>query len=263
MPLTESYKSVLSPILLQKYSFAETRNAAQVISAACPNEWAEVLNFLDDYQLRTESLMKPGGRKSKVVEDLESFFYDNGWKETRVDSELLVFRVPKETGKMFPIKLGGKGSTFQTTEQRLKVSDSHPYVQVRSTFQEGYLIDALKGKLAVDIEWNAKDGNLDRDIAAYRAWYDFEEIAGAILITKDWERCKKLVNDIWSDYLQTIPPERRDKLPIPVDLGTSTTTSIEKAKERIKRGDAGGCPVLVIGITENCWDKVPYRSLEL
>ena len=258
MPLTYSYKSVLSKQLLSKYSFAETRNAAHVLSAACPNEWAEVVNFLKDYQLRTASLMHPGGRKSKVVEDLESFFYSNGWEETRVDSELVVFRVPKRTGKSTPIKLDGEKSKFKTLEQRLKVRESYPNVQVRSTFQEGYLIDALKGNLAVDIEWNAKDGNLDRDIAAYRAWYDFEEIVGAVLITKDQESCKALIAKIWDDFLSTLPEDQRDKVKLPVDLGTSTTTSIEKAQERIKRGDAGGCPVLVVGITEACWDKRPY-----
>lgn len=260
MPLTNSFQTVLPARLLEKYSFAETRNAAQVISAACPNEWLEVISFLENFQLRTSSLMFPGGRKSKVVEDLENFFYSNGWEETRVDSEQIVFRVPKETGKKFPIKLDGNGSKFQSTEQRLKVQNQYPYVQVRTTFQEGYLIDALKGKLAVDIEWNAKDGNLDRDIAAYRAWYEFEEIAGAILITKDLERCRKLVKGIWEDYLKTVPPKKRADLSIPVDLGTSTTTSIEKAKDRIKRGDAGGCPVLIIGITDACWDKKPYEE---
>lgn len=255
MPLTHSYQTVLPAELLQKYSFAETRNAAQVISAACPNEWNEVLNFLEDFQLKTDILMHPGGRKSKVAENLGTYFHSRGWEETRVDSEVIVFRVPKETGKKTPVKLDEK---FPTTAQRLKVQEKYPYIQLRSTFQEGYLIDALKGKLAVDIEWNAKDGNLDRDIAAYRAWYDFEEIVGAIMITKDMDRCRKLVNRIWNDYLQSLPEKMRQGLKIPVDLGTSTTTSIEKAKERIKRGDAGGCPVLIIGITDSCWDQAPY-----
>ena len=33
----------------------------------------------------------------------------------------------------------------------------------------GYKVDNLKSRLALDVEWNAKDGNLDRDVGAYRA----------------------------------------------------------------------------------------------
>ena len=105
-------------------------------------------------------------------------------------------------------------------------------------------MDCLKGRVAIDIEWNAKDGNLDRDLSAYRAWYDFGLIDGAILITKDITECRKLIHDLWQDYLCTnnLP---KNTLP-PVDLKTSTTTSSDKAVERIKRGDAGGCPVLIV-----------------
>lgn len=58
--------------------------------------------------------------------------------------------------------------------------------------------------------------------------------------------------DLWQDYLCTnnLP---KNTLP-PVDLKTSTTTSSDKAVERIKRGDAGGCPVLIVGIQ----DGSPY-----
>lgn len=205
MPLTHSYKDVLDADILSRFSFAETRNAAHVISAACPDEWAEVVEFLKSFRLKTEFLMRPGGSKSRVVADMETFFYERGWTETRVDSEVLVYRIPKEAGKRTPIKLDGDDSYFHSTAERLRVGQKFPYVSVRNTFQEGYLVDALKGKLAVDIEWNAKDGNLDRDISAYRAWYDFEEIVGAILITKDFERCKRLVENIWEAYLRELP----------------------------------------------------------
>lgn len=117
------------------------------------------------------------------------------------------------------------------------------------------MIDALKGRLAVDIEWNAKDGNLDRDILAYRAWYDLGIIDGAVLITKELSSCKELAKTIWTQF--TEQNSQYSSLKQPVDLKTSTTTSIEKATERIMRGDAGGCPVLLVGITDKCTDNVP------
>lgn len=48
-----------------------------------------------------------------------------------------------------------------------------------------YWVDNRKGRVLVDVEWNAKDGNLDRDLAAYRAWYEDGLIDGAVIITKD------------------------------------------------------------------------------
>ena len=53
-------------------------------------------------------------------------------------------------------------------------------------------------------------------------------------------------------------PEKQGKSP-PVDLKTSTTTNLENAVERIKRGDAGGCPVLIVAITDKTWNGEPYR----
>ena len=36
-------------------------------------------------------------------------------------------------------------------------------------------------------------------------------------------------------------------------LGTTTTTNMVKLEPRITRGDAGGCPILAIGITKSTW----------
>lgn len=254
MDLTTSYTTAFPPKLLSKYVFSEVRNASSVLSASCPSEWQEVMSFLDRFVLRTEDLMFPGGRKSRVVERLEELFYANDWKETRVDTEQIVYKVPKVTGESTPVKLNSL-----SISQRIDITNRFPHIQPTNVFQEGYLIDALKGRLAVDIEWNAKDGNLDRDILAYRAWYDLGIIDGAILITKELSSCKELVTNLWEDYISA-DPQYKNYLP-PVDLKTSTTTTIEKARERIMRGDSGGCPVLIVGITDQCSDHVPLMNV--
>ena len=46
-----------------------------------------------------------------------------------------------------------------------------------------YRIDNVKGRVALDVEWHAKDGNLDRDIAAYRALYEAGVVDGAVMVT--------------------------------------------------------------------------------
>lgn len=250
MDLTESFNQYVPSDVLERYSFAEVRNASAVIASACPHEWQEVMRYLSNYQLKTEELMTPGGSKSLVVSSLEQLFYKDGWYETRVDTEQLIYKVIKRTGEHVPLKLSG----FDLSE-RLRLKDNESSIEFSTVFQEGYLVDAIKGRLAVDIEWNAKDGNLDRDISAYRAWYELGLIDGAILITKEMESCRLLVKKIWNDYCKRSSKAEEKS---PVNLGTSTTTSLEKARERIKRGDGGGCPIVIIGITDRCWDGQPY-----
>lgn len=264
MELTESYKNpeIVSENLMHKYKFMEVRQAAAVLSASCSEEWGALCNYLSDFVLATDHLMQPGGNKSEVVKAWENFFYGDGWVETRVDTEQIVYKIPRVGKGGVPAAIGAL-----TTEQRLKLQEKFPQIGIEATYQQGYLVDALRGRLAVDIEWNAKDGNLDRDIAAYRAWYELGLIDGAVLITKEQESCRQLVQSVWKTYLESLDQESFDRLktvadgeiPPPVDLKTTTATCLEKASERIKRGDAGGCPVLIVGITSKCWDGADYQ----
>ena len=97
----------------------------------------------------------------------------------------------------------------------------------------------MKSGVALDVEWNAKDGNLDRDIGAFRAIYD----AGVI------------VSGCHSHAHHGGPPSSLGQQtvgPRPT-AATSTTTNLEKLEPRMTRGDAGGCPVLAIAITARCF----------
>ncbi len=107
--------------------------------------------------------------------------------------------------------------------------------------QEGYLVHNFKGRVALDVEWNAKDGNLDRDLSAYRAWHEAGVISAAVLITQDRHALKELAKRLWADYQNTLPVDQRN-LKLPIDLSTSTTTNLEKAALRVRRGVMGTCP---------------------
>jgi len=87
--------------------------------------------------------------------------------------------------------------------------------------------------VALDVEWHAKDGNLDRDLAAYRALYDAGIIDGAVMITMTRADLRALAL-------------RGD--PATTKFGTSTTTNLTKVLPRLTRGDGGGCPILVVSI---------------
>ena len=124
--------------------------------------------------------------------------------------------------------------------------------------QEGYLVDNFKGRVVLDVEWNAKDGNLDRDLASYRSWYEAGVISAGVIITKDRPRLLALARTIWGDYEATLPPGQRTGR-LPIDLTTSTVTAFDKAQMRVRRGVMGTCPVLIVAASERTWDGQPYR----
>jgi hypothetical protein len=113
------------------------------------------------------------------------------------------------------------------------------FIEESEANSTSYLIDNLAGtseagRVAVDVEWHAKDGNLDRDLAAYRALYEAGVVSAAVIITT-----QRLDLRAWA--VELLGPETKK-------FGTSTVTSMEKLIPRLVRGDGGGCPVLAIGI---------------
>ncbi|MBF0965858.1 MAG: hypothetical protein HXK09_01585 [Actinomyces bouchesdurhonensis] len=46
---------------------------------------------------------------------------------------------------------------------------------------------------------------------------------------------------------------------LPLDLTTTTVTSLDKAIPRVDRGEAGTCPVAVIAVSARTWDATPYE----
>jgi hypothetical protein len=123
-------------------------------------------------------------------------------------------------------------------------------------YQEGYLVDNFKNRIVLDVEWNAKDGNLDRDLASYRSWFEAGVISAGVIITKDRLSLLNLARRIWAEYQSTLDPAEHSRMPI--DLTTSTVTAFDKAQMRVRRGVMGSCPVLIVGATEATWNGKPY-----
>ena len=176
--------------------------------------------------------LNKGGNRGDIAKQIDDLFMARGWKETRVD-------------------LITRGLLFGKDGKRIG--------RLPAVHQEGYLVDNFKGRVALDVEWNAKDGNLDRDLSAYRAWHEAGVISAAVLITQDRLKLKALANRLWTDYQATLPVSMRNKK-LPIDLGTSTTTNLEKAELRVKRGVMGTCPLLVVAATDSTWNARPYRA---
>lgn len=97
-------------------------------------------------------------------------------------------------------------------------------------------IDCYKNRVALDIEWNNKDPFFDRDLNNFRLLHERGAISVGVIIT----RCDEL-----------------QKLFVRLGKGTSygaSTTHMSKLLPRIAGGSAGGCPLLIFGISTASFD---------
>ena len=212
------------------WDFTETNSAAAVMKAVCPDEWADIVSVLSTYRLDPRSWLRAGGNRGDIAAQIDTAFHARGWREARLD-------------------LSTKGLLFS--------SDGKKTGELPEVYQEGYLVDNFKNRVVLDVEWNAKDGNLDRDLAAYRSWYEAGVISAGVIVTKDRRPLLELARRLWADHQETLPENQRvSKLPI--DLTTSTVTAFDKAQMRVRRGVMGSCPVLIVAANQNTWDGTPY-----
>jgi len=214
MDLTESFNRVLPAEILDRYEIRETRDAAAVIQNTNPEEFAEIVKVLSEFLLTKDDILQPGGAKGLVATRLDRTFREFGWREGRFDREI------NSKLRLMPYRAGGER---KATESETKV------------LSEGYKVDNVKGKIALDVEWHAKDGNLDRDVGAYRALYDVGIITAGVVVTRSYQEIRDLAMKLGRDAFKT-----------------TTTTTLDKLEPRMTRGDAGGCPVLAFGITSRC-----------
>ncbi len=222
---------VMPLVARNHWEFMETNSASAVLKAVCPAEWLDIVDVLSTYRLNAQYWLKPGGNRGDIAEQIDSLFSARGWQEARLDLEtkgILLNKGDEEIGTLPPVR------------------------------QEGYLVDNFKGRVVLDVEWNAKDGNLDRDLASYRSWHEAGVISAGVIITKDRPRLLNLARTIWSEYQATLPSDSRTAK-LPIDLATSTVTAFDKAQMRVRRGVMGTCPVLIVAASERTWDQLPYR----
>lgn len=244
MELTKSWRDAFPQEIQDRYLFAETRSAAAILAATSPDEFADVVAVLEAFYLDVDRLVRPGGRKSKIAEELDESFRRLGWREARFDQNL-------ETS----LHLFRWGAAPEPERD-----------EVRKTVNEygGHKIDNVKGRAALDVEWNPKDGNLDRDISNYTSLYDAGIIDVGVIVTRSQDELrvpvqnlvrevKQVSRSFGKDALGSSWATRMQKTP-DNPYGTSTTANFEKLLWRLERGDGRGCPMLGIGIG---WDT--YR----
>ncbi len=221
MELTSSFAEVFPDSVLQRYRFAETRNAAKILHITNPVAFSQIVEVLNQFVFTAADLLTPGGQESDLAARLNSSFREWGWREARVDTLIRL--------------------SLKLTPWRGEPSENLPS-SITETLNQGYKVDNFRDRIALDVEWNAKDGNLDRDISAYRALYDAALIDCGVLVSRTLDLRELALKVALQSGMR---PEAAKRI-----LNTTTTTNDQKLIPRLARGDGGGCPILSVFISK-------------
>lgn len=189
--------------ILDLYEVHDFKHAAAIISKEFPNEFDELCHALRAFRFNIDDIKISGGNESHIPKIFSNILRPMGWDEKNLEAELIVYEI--------------KG----TKEKEFKSSISHGT----------HKVDYLKGRVAFDLEWNSKDQTFDRDLYAFRAFFEYNAISVGVLVTRSNE-----LDPIFKD------------LKIHQKYGASTT-HMGKLLPRLNAGRNGGCPILVFGIT--------------
>ncbi|MDL2248051.1 restriction endonuclease [Bacteroides sp. OttesenSCG-928-J23] len=200
----EKWRSMLPDSIEKKYEIHNYNHALEILSQAYEAEYQEVLSALEKFSITIDDIMQPGGSESAIPKKLSAILRPRDWQEVKISGDLCV-------------KLHRRNPS---SESEFSIKN----------YIDGHNIDYVKGKVAIDMEWNSKDQTFDRDLYAFRAFYECGVISCGVIITRSEQ-----LNPIFA------------RLGIKQKYGASTTW-MGKLLPRIQSGRHGGCPLLVVGI---------------
>lgn len=208
--------------LRKLYDVYSYRHAASILWNTHAAEIKDIAEALRDFHLTTGDIRAAGGNETEIVKRVTGLLRPRDWRETRISADLAV---TKET--MRQVERRTRTGNIKTENIRDRERVDIP------NFVDGHKIDFVKGRVAFDMEWNSKDQTFDRDLYAFRAFYECSLISVGVLLTRS-ESLNAVFNQMGNDVKRK--------------YGASTTW-MGKLLFRLNAGRNGGCPVLVFGIT--------------
>jgi hypothetical protein len=197
-----SWKDYVPNDLTKLYEIYDYRHAAAILAKEFPKEFEEICWVLRKFRFNKQDIIAAGGNESHIPKLFSEILRPIGWTEKNLEAELNVYEVNKKN-------------------KELKRSLNHG----------SHKVDYVKGRVAFDLEWNSKDQTFDRDLYAFRAFFEYDAISVGVLVTRSNELDPLFKSlDIHHKY-------------------GASTTHIGKLIPRLEAGRNGGCPVIVFGIT--------------
>lgn len=214
-----------SPEIRRKFEIYSYRNAAAILANGFPEQFADLLSALQQFQIHADLIRTPGGSKGPIARYVDTLFPEtSGWREARITADLHVRLL------------------------HAKKKDSVLDRYVREGFLDGHRIDFLNGRVALDLEWNSKDQTYDRDLYAFSAFYE----AGAIDVGVVLTRGSSLDNAFFRSLGKVLKKDGSEGPEHVFRKFGASTTWMGKLLYRLDAGRNGGCPVLALGITRDC-----------
>lgn len=189
-----TYTQHIPPDILNLYEVHDYNHASVILKYDFPTEFDEIVRSLRTFRFEISDITEKGGNESKIPKRVSAMLRPLGWNEETLKASFLV-----------------DGAEIR--------ADTHK-------------IDYVKGRVALDLEWNSKDQTYDRDLFAFRTFHEYQKISVAVLLTRSNDLddvFRKLGKDIQSKY-------------------GASTTHMRKLIPRLQAGRGGGCPILVFGI---------------
>lgn len=146
--------------LLDLYEVHEWRNGLAVLTAACPEEWADIVAALGSFRLYASEIIKRGRNRSAIAIRIDSLLAQRGWRTQSFDTRIIV----------------------DEDERR---SPTHK-------------VDMFKGGVAFETEWNNKDPFYDRDLSNFRLLFDLRVIQAGVIFTRT-DELQQLVVELGRD----------------------------------------------------------------
>jgi len=189
------------------YRVVEFKHAATILASDFPTEFAELCGALRAFRFTDDDVRVLGGNESPIPKAFSRLLRPR-WKE-------------------------------QILRARMVVDD-------QDVSEDTHKIDYVKGRIAFDLEWNSKDQTFDRDLAAFRAFFEYDRISVAVLVTRDTDSMVPYFRKLGT-FVDATGKTRKviDKY----GHEGGSTTHMDQLLPRLEAGRAGGCPVLALGIT--------------
>lgn len=150
-------QSIVPADIAKRFEIKEWRNGLAILSAARPNEWANIVEVLRGFSFSEKEVMTPGGSKGLMASKLDAHFTKLGWVEKKFNTKIVV-------------------------DEDEHITPTHK-------------VDCYKNRVALEVEWNNKDPFFDRDLNNFRLLFDLRAIDVGIIVTRCTE-LQKIFNKL-------------------------------------------------------------------
>lgn len=135
--------------ILDKFEIYERNHAIAILKTDFSEEFNDIIEVLNNFNLTKKDILTPGGRKSPIAGKLDDALYKKNWKE-----------------KQFKVNIEIDSNDYNTPTHK---------------------IDCCKNRVGLEIEWNNKDPFFDRDLSNFRILHEFDALSVGIIITRSEE----------------------------------------------------------------------------